>query len=53
MPTLAADPMQAFLTVMGIVLALLSFGSLYSLRRLRKLDREVDAQAAQAKLKRS
>jgi uncharacterized membrane protein YccC len=34
-----ADPMQAFVIVMGAVLAVFAAGGFYSLWRVRKLDR--------------
>jgi cell division protein FtsB len=36
-----ADPMQAFVVVMGVVIALLSIGGFYSLHRVRQIDREM------------
>ena len=37
-----ADPMQAFVIVMGVVLAAFAAGGFYSLHRVRKLQRLID-----------
>lgn len=39
---LEADPMQAFVVVMAVMLAVLAGGGFYSLHRVRKLGREIE-----------